>query len=108
MNTHGAGSHVPIWRFRCEADRLPNGRYRVAIVSDSGKRVVREGYHPIQELIRAVYHQRSNVAVMGRALDECWEAHGAGSRESQAPVGGHQPPRRGGSESPPPPCAKEG
>ena len=42
----------PLWRFRCEADELPNGTYRVRLVSDTG--IVRErvGYHPLWELIR--------------------------------------------------------
>ncbi len=50
-----------LWRFRCEADRLANGRYRVVIVSESGKRIERVGYHPLWELIRAIGKQESNA-----------------------------------------------
>jgi len=42
----------PLWDFRVQAGRLPNGRYRVTITSASGTVLTSEGYHPLWELIR--------------------------------------------------------
>lgn len=57
----GNSKPIPLWRFRCEADQLPDGQYRVEIVSDKGKRITRIGYHPLWELIRALRHHESNT-----------------------------------------------
>lgn len=44
----------PLWRFHCKADQIDDTTYRVELVSDSGTRIVREGYNPLYELIRAL------------------------------------------------------
>ena len=45
-------STVPLWRFTVEADRLQSGKYVVTVRTRSGRVVVRNGYHPLWELIR--------------------------------------------------------
>lgn len=49
---------VPLWRFTVDVDRLPDGRYRVEVRSRSGRVIVRNGYHPLWELIRILGNGR--------------------------------------------------
>lgn len=49
----------PVWRFRVEGDLLTDGRFRLVIVSDSGKRIERVGLRPFVDLLRAVFYQES-------------------------------------------------
>ncbi|MCC6580969.1 MAG: hypothetical protein IT440_11060 [Phycisphaeraceae bacterium] len=50
----------PVWRFRVEADRLPSGRYRLMVTTDSGTVIVRECFHPLWELIRIINKKERN------------------------------------------------
>lgn len=44
-----------LWDFRVRAERLPSGLYRVSIEgSESGVRIVRDGFHPLWTLIRLI------------------------------------------------------
>ena len=51
-----------LWDFRCTAERLPTGAYRVRVVSASGRVVERVGFHPLHELIRIVGREVKHAA----------------------------------------------
>lgn len=49
------------WDFHVTASEISRGKWRVTLASASGRVVVREGWHPLWELVRGLSSQRSNV-----------------------------------------------
>lgn len=60
MHTHepaqnkSPATEQKLWDFHCRAVRIAPHRYRIELTSASGRRIVREGCHPLWELLRAL------------------------------------------------------
>ncbi len=63
---------MKLWDFRVEAERLPDGHYRVRVTAtQSGVCYERTGYHPLWELLRCIRDAKGPLRIPEHREAKC-------------------------------------